>query len=775
MSLHRVAGLLLIVSLAAELALADVTLVENGQPRAALFVPARLLDDAKANPEPANVQGAIKPEDERRRLRESVRDFVGIVERMSGTKLEIVYGAPPAGESRVPILVGELAVERFGKPAKSFPYQQGLRIVVARGAVGLAGESDLATSYALYTLLDQLGCRWFMPSALGEVLPSLSTVRLAEQDVSTGPTTSYRGLWYQDNDYVRRNRLGGRLISAGHALEMTVPKELRKSHPEIRAIVEGKPHDHRVKWTHPLVAQSIAEASLRALERDPAQYTFSLSPDDGLGWDESDDTKFDAGDFDAAAGAVSKTDRLMVLANRVAEAVAPKHPHVRFGILAYADYIRPPKREKVHAAVVPQIAPITFSRAHPMNDDGEPNNRDLRYLVEGWGRAVAATSYYFYGFNLAEVASPNPMIAKWSHDIPFIYERGRCEYWQPETISNFDTSLHALYLGLRLAWDKKQPAAAVIDDLHARFYGAAASEMAAYWHGIDDCWTKTPEYSGCGFGHLRRFPLERLSEARGRLTRAAAACRTDAERARVALAEASFASFEQFLKLRRDLADGRWEKLDEEAEAYRRRMIELGDRYQPQFAFTKMGWTQNRTLGVIYFDAFYKATYDDAARLARMTERLAGPLRQWRVRRDAEKAGEAAGWSRADFDDSAWRTTDCAVETWSTLGWHNDMGAAWYRTSVTLPEVTAGKKVWLWLGATDGRVKVFVNGKHVPYVPAKGPAADSFTGYCQPASWDITPAVRRGENRVALLATREFLNELGTGGLIAPAAVLREK
>src|SRR5262249_53883073 len=155
------------------------------------------------------------------------------------------------------------------------------------------------------------------------------------------------------------------------------------------------------------------------------------------------------------------------------ETVAVKYPHVRFGMLAYADYTRPPVREKVHPSIVPQIAPITFSRAHPMNDDGEPNNKSFRALVEGWGKAAQSTSYYFYAFNLAEVDSPNPMITKWGHDIPYIYAKGNCQYWQPETQSNFDTCMHAQLMGIRMAWDNAQKPADIIHELHTKFYGSA--------------------------------------------------------------------------------------------------------------------------------------------------------------------------------------------------------------------------------------------------------------------------------------------------------------
>jgi hypothetical protein len=768
-----VATSLLLLILSAPTRAADVVLIDNGTPCAALFVPPRLLDDARTKPEPASVWGTLQPEANRLRLRESVKDLAAILGRISGAKIDIVAGNPGPGEKRLPILVGELAAERIGKPGKSLPYAQAFRIVVTNKGIGLAGESDLATSYAIYTLLDQIGCRWFMPGPLGEVLPTSKTVAVSEQDLSTGPYTIYRGVWYCDNAFARRNRLGGMALAAGHALEFTVPKELRKSHPEIRAIIGGKPHDHFVKWTHPLVARAISDSIIASLKKDPTQNTFSLSPDDGVSWDESDDRKYDAGDFDPAASAISKTDRLMVLVNRVAGEVGEKYPNVRLGVLAYADYIRPPRREKVPANVVPQIAPITFSRAQPMSDDGEPNNKALRALVEGWAKAAPATSYYFYAYNLAELSGPNPMITKWGHDIPFVYRKGNCKYWQPETLPNFETSLHAHWLGMRLAWNPQQDPKAIIRELHEKFYDHAAAPMADYWRFVDEVWAKTPEYAGCAFGHLHRWTVERLAHARKLMSKVEAAARTDMEKRRIELASQSLAQFERFVKLRRDLADGRFANLAEDARDYRAAMLRLGEKHEQNYCFGRMGWTAPGTIHVRYFDAFYKATYDDASRIASHYRNLTDPpLRQWRWHADREKKGEASGWSRPEFDDSAWKPTDCMVDTWSRLGLHNYMGSLWYRARVKVPELPSGSRVFLWAGATDGRIKVFVNGTHVPHVTDKGTKEDSFTGYCQPVSFDVTAAVKPGSaNQISLLCTRESLNELGTGGLIAPVVL----
>ena len=757
---------------------ADATLVENGQPRAALFVPARLLDDAVKNPEQPTAWKNLDAESERRRLRESVKDFAAILQRISGAKIDIVAGSPAPGDTRLPILVGELAEAKFGKPQKSAPYKQGLRIVVHDKAIGLIGESDLGTSYALYTLLDQLGCRWFMPTQQGEVLPSLKTLTLKNQDLSDAPYTICRGVWYCDDDFARRNRMGGLFLAANHALEFTVTKEFRKQHPEIRAVIGGKPNDHRLKWTHPLVAQAISDVCLETLKKNPDLGTFSLGPDDGMSWDESDDRKYDAGDFDPATGVISKTDRLIVLANRVAERVTKQFPNVKFGILAYVDYTRPPVREKVHPAVVPQIAPITFSRGQPMNDDGEPNNGAMRALVNGWAKAVPATSYYYYAYNLAEAATPNPMIAKWSFDVPYAYTNGNCRYWQPETIGNYESCLHALHLANRLAWNPSEKPADIIAELHTKFYGSAAKPMSAFWHAIDDMWVKTPEYSGCGFGHVRRFTPERLAAARKLIGEAQSAAKTDKEKFRVEMASQTLAQLELFMKLRRDLGDGKFATLADDSSKWISQMDALGTKYQPQFAFGRFGWTGASTLHSIYFKDFYKFTYDDATRVARDYKILTSPLlRTWHYQIDKEKAGEAASWFKPEFDDSSWKTTDVAMETWSTLGHHNYMGSMWYRTKLTLPEIPADKKAYLWIGATDGHVKAFVNGRAVKYSGPKGEQLESFNGYCRPVSFDITAALKGGgaENQISLFCTRDFINELGTGGLIAPVAVYSDK
>src|SRR5262249_3104088 len=151
---------------------------------------------------------------------------------------------------------------------------------------------------------------------------------------------------------------------------------------------------------------------------------------------------------------------------------------------------------------------------------------------------------------------------------------------------------------------------------------------------------------------------------------------TQVEKDRIFLADESLALFEQFMQLRRDLADGKFTNLGTDAKKYVERMETQAKKQRPNFAFTYVPWgsgARGASLSSIQCQASYDATYQDAARVAR--EAVATPaLRQWRWQQDQDKKGEAGGWANPTFDDKAWKTTDVPIDTWSALGLHNYMG-----------------------------------------------------------------------------------------------------
>ena len=240
----------------------------------------------------------------------------------------------------------------------------------------------------------------------------------------------------------------------------------------------------------------------------------SISPDDGINFCECAKCKaLDAGDFDPTLNTASISDRFIHFANQIATRVAAKHPDVLLGFLAYAQYTRPPRREKLHPNLVPLIAPITYCRAHAMTDPKCPSRAQIRPIVEGWGKASPTVAYYNYMFHLAEVSVPYPMMRQMSEELSVLYANN-VVLWNPETMPNYDSVLPGMVLTLRKAWNPSAPSAEILSDFFSNFYGPASAPMRRYWEIFDDAWTQTPSHTGCGFGYAKTFPPAVLRNAR---------------------------------------------------------------------------------------------------------------------------------------------------------------------------------------------------------------------------------------------------------------------
>jgi hypothetical protein len=746
-------------------------LVENGVARAAIYVEPEIFADAL----PARGRQSAEEKEQaklRERLRASIEDLQAYVRKISGADLPIVAAAPDS--ARVAILVGKLAERHFGPLPVRAPGGQGYRFVVSPRAIGVYGESDLGTSYAIYELLDRLGCRWFMPGELGEVVPREYSIALAPLDVARAPSTVYRNLWYVDETFRRRNRLGGVVLNAGHALEKWVSSQQRLEHPEWRAVINGKPSDTRLRWSRVDVAEAIATSIDESVERR-ASPSVSLSPLDGDEFDESEDRALDAGDYDPATGRISLTDRLLVLVNRVANQLSSKRPNLLFGLYAYASYARAPVREAVQPSIVPVIAPITYCRSHALTDDRCPGARELRDGMQGWAKKAQVLGYRPYLYNLAEPSAPNPMIRKWSAELPWILAHG-VKFWQPETLPNFETSLPALWLAMRLPWDDRQEPSRVLDELYSRFYGAAAREVRAYYELVDRAWAETPEFSGNNLGYVRRFSPAWLAGAEQALAAARAACKTDLERSRVALLDESLQQFELYLQMLGDLARGRFETLQGDASRWLARAQLLAEKHRDSAAFAARTAKQPATLYTVYFRRFMLPIYEQATRIAREGAFLtAEPACRWQFAPAESTPEQLASVTHPRAAEPAWKTTDACTETWSSLGLHEYFGAVWYSATLELAASPAKKRAFAWIARADGMVRLFIDGNPTRAVGASGATAVEAT--LGPVAFDITPFVQKTArvHQLAVVVQRTKLRELGGGGLLGPVILYRQK
>lgn len=766
------------------LAADDVRLTENGKALSVIVVPPGTMTWEGDEKELDRWQPwSEEPERRRRLLRDSTLDLALYLGKISGAEIEIVE-ALPAGDKRTPIFVGEAARNVFGPVGKSLAGLFGFRVVASPKGVGLYGESEYGTSYAIYELLHRLGCRWFIPSELGETHPSEPSLSIPAMDVALAPATEWRRMEGRtgDPDFTRRNRMGtsmtgGNILRSEHALENYLTKEQREAHPEWRLLVKGEPSPHFLRWTRQDVADALGDAIIAKLEKKPAS-SVSISPRDSVvPTDDPEEMKADPTPrvWEPAANQWSVTDRLVLLINRVAERVVKKYPDIRMGYIVYVNYSMPPARyRKLHPNAIPVIAPIDFNRAHPMTWAEHPNGSLLHDMLKGWAEVAPRLGYYAYGMNLGEITAPNPFITKWGTDIPIILANN-VKFWTPETMGGWESMMPGLYLSMRLTFDPSEKPEDILEDLWKRFYGPAAEPMSRYWHRMDRAWVESREYAGSGFGYLKIFTPEVMQAARADIDEALGKVQTLDEYRRVQMIAESLALFERFMAMQHNWAEGRLATLDKDIEEWRSSVRHLRRAYKPQFAF-------DSGLAIDYIDAQWGAGFEEGARLSRSMTRLTPPLLQWRYQFDKDKQAIEAGWTQPDFSDADWPVMSVVEDTWADLGHYKDMGRMVYRANVKLGVLPEGKRIILWVGSFDGTLQLFVNGKPIPYVVPektskheKGDVIDAPNSSCKPAAFDVTEALHQGVNQITLFGERTWLNELGTGGLMGPVVLFREK
>jgi hypothetical protein len=217
----------------------------------------------------------------------------------------------------------------------------------------LIGNGPLGVRHAVTTFLHKLGCRWFFPGAVWEVVPARKAleVNFDEWQVPSFSIGRHRFYGYGafgpcDKDFQewnRHNRMGGPApVGVGHSWFGLSPDRDFAAHPEWCALVAGKRKASKPCYTHPEV---IKQGIRHALEQAAAGSTFvSLSPPDGLDFCECE-RRLAIGRGGATykkhlCTFAKRPDGVVVsvasetvfgFVNEAAAAVAAKYPRARFG------------------------------------------------------------------------------------------------------------------------------------------------------------------------------------------------------------------------------------------------------------------------------------------------------------------------------------------------------------------------------------------------------------------------------------------------------------
>lgn len=734
----RFAAALFVAGLCAGQAL-SADLVRDGKPVAVIALP--------SNP------------DENEKL--AARELTEHVEKMSGAKLSTTTVDPKTldaflDRSRMdgvkPVVLGRAAMPKLEKALAGKGTAPGTFALQATKDHVLIAGIEGGTAIGVSELLEQQGVRWFMPGDLGTVIPEKKTITVADQDVVQVP--SFPARWFQmpDKDWQVRNRCGGYGFPSAHGLH-GLPA-FNKS-PELYSLVKGKRTQRQVCISNPKVLEAVV-ADVKAKRAKGGSNVIGMGPNDGGGFCECENCKkLDGGDFDPFSGDFCVTDRYVWFFNQVLDKVSEQYPDTKIAFYIYHTYMRPPVKWKPNPKIIGALAPIALDRVHGFSNPVAPEKSYAKWLYEQWGKIMPELYDRGYWSNLADPGFPFIIVHRLRDEIPECQRLG-VKGWRVETFPNYACTLPSNYIATKLMWNHKADVDALMKDFAEKFFGPAAEPMGSYVKLMDETLRDSPYSTGCAWDMPLHYPAEMRKKARALLDEGTklAGGKSVYEK-RVKLISETFDLLESFIAMLELRAKGDFtgakaelDKLDAAANTL------MNYKPVPMLSAGRFSTYLN------YMKRFYRPCTEQAyKRVTGGNKLVAFANDEWDFFIDPQRVGDSIGIWRPEVTGGNWQKIKTSSSSWSNQGLRYYKGLAWYRQQVDVPADAVGKRVFLWCGGVDEKCKIWLNGKPIGVSPGSA---------FSPFEVDATEAVKPGKNMLVFAVNNEVVNELGTGGIVAP-------
>jgi hypothetical protein len=716
--------------------------------------------------------------------KKAAADLAYYIEKMTGAKPALAE-AEPAGD--VPrILVGAAALkadptlaQALARVAKKEPVLRGDAIALRRKGNNLmvAGSNDDSHYYAVAELLRRWGCRWYLPTAVGECIPEVKTLSVGTLDYAYAPPFEVRNYWVSWNgsnegqeDFTHRNFMNYDVgVPNGHAIGGYVQELIPKGKTLFDIpIAEDKTADHIVGKVAPKFAKN--------------EY-FSLGMEDGVYHSESAlDKELQAGLQDKYFQAASLTDPFFVLYNKVADRLLKQYPQSKskIGFLAYGNLTIPPQRKMTAARpLVAYLAAIDVDPIHGMDDPKSPPRQEYRDMLYRWSEVMQGR-VVIYDYDQGMLVwrdIPNPSIQAIRQDVKH-YQKAGILGVSTECRNAIATVFLNLFIRGQLYWNPEADVDALLSEFYEKFYGPAAGPMADYWNAILKAWNDTIVTEHEHFVIPAIYTPELVTKLRGSLAGAEklAAGQDKLVAERVKFARLGFEVLDAYTAMVKAAA----------SEADYKAAVAAGERgLKARLELAKMNPTfTTHVIGVAAETdqggpAWWPGEVQQYRDLAAVTDGTKGTLvaklpLEWSFRRDPHDTGVVSGWAYKPVDRTAWNSAPQAQQRlWGDLdrhrnfsgGWeplrtdlymqaqgivspdyHSYTGYAWYRTDVELPAATG--KTHVRFPGLFNECWLYVNG----YLVAHRKYSEPWWLSDYKFEWDVdlSEHLKPGKNTIAL-------------------------
>ncbi|MFH1614583.1 MAG: DUF4838 domain-containing protein [Planctomycetota bacterium] len=357
------------------------------------------------------------------------------------------------------------------------------------------GATELAVEHAVWDLLYRIGYRQFFPGENWEVIPKIENLSISVH-AEEKPDYYMRWIWYgwagfyggpdwasSQKYYERwcsRNRGHfGFLLNTGHAYDEIIDKNkaVFDAHPEYYGLVNDKRSSTKICIGNPELQKLVIDYALEYFKEHPDSDSISMEPSDGpggwpdykWGWCECEKCK--------AIGSIS--DRVVTLANAVAEAVNKKYSNKYVGMYAYHMH-SPPPSVRVHPKVVISVATSFIAGGYTTEE-----------LIKGWekqGAKIGIREYYSYNPWQPDLPGRSQCsnLEYLKRTIPSFYRLGS-RYISAESQDNWAAAGLGYYIASRLMWDidEAQRVDALVDDFLTKAFEQAKEPMTKFYRLLD--------------------------------------------------------------------------------------------------------------------------------------------------------------------------------------------------------------------------------------------------------------------------------------------------
>lgn len=428
------------------------------------------------------------------------------------------YGRDHQDKERVLAEWDEITGETWGNPMLSMHRRYS-------PALDLWQMDERGSLNAVYHFLRQLGCRWYYPGEIGELLPELATIELPTIDETVTPDFPVRHffMYYHEffaarpglpeaiEDLKWQLRLGlspyqpvlGPGLGHG-SMSVHSREEVKQAHPEFFALWGGKRStEHLGNYGAAcLSSQGFFEQNVRYVRALFDHYDvpmISVAPADG--YTAICQCEGCTGKDSPERGWYGQlSDYVWDFTNRVAQEVYKTHPDKKITCIAYGSYLLPP--EHIGELSPNIVVGFCYWRSQLAHEDQRQRIETLR---KDWLKILPSQQLFVWDYHrysmsgkayeAVPVLFPHRLAEdlramkgiSWG-DYVEIYRNHRTH----DLIGDVLASDHLnIYAHARLLWQADLDVDAMLSEYASRFYGPAAEQMRRFIDYAEANWPRS--------------------------------------------------------------------------------------------------------------------------------------------------------------------------------------------------------------------------------------------------------------------------------------------